>query len=149
MTRNFQLRFGTAEEWKRKIYNPSEYGDEVVLNLASNLLSLNIIIVPAFKESGVYTGLGITLIKPLDTPKHPPVILFYYSDSDFVSPHYQSVRPRSEVNVLRTFLTETDGSQAMIQDTFSTSLDVSDRGLGPKLTVENFDNIPVMLDNDR
>ena len=35
LTRNFQLRFGTAEEWKRKIYNPSEYGDEVVLNLTS------------------------------------------------------------------------------------------------------------------
>ena len=53
------------------------------------------------------------------------------------------------MNVLRTFLTETDGSQAMIHDTFSTSLDVSNIGLGPRLTVENFDSIPGMLDNDR
>ena len=100
----------------------------------------------------VNTILGITVIKPLDTPKHPPVILFYYPDSDFISPHYQSVCPRSEVNVLRTFLAESEGRQgSSIQDTFSSSLDVSEGGVGLQLTVENFDSIPVVLaeENDR
>ena len=92
------------------------------------------------------------MIKPLDTPKHPPVILFYYPDLDFISPHYQSVCPRSEVNVLRTFLAESEGRQgSSIQDTFSSSLDVSEGGVGLQLTVENFDSIPVVLaeENDR
>ena len=56
------------------------------------------------------------------------------------------------MNVLRTFLAEIEGRQgSSIQDTFSSSLDVSEGGVGLQLTVENFDNIPVVLaeENDR
>ena len=56
------------------------------------------------------------------------------------------------MNVLRTFLAEIEGRQgSSIQDTFSSSLDVSEGGVGLQLTVENFDSIPVVLaeENDR
>ena len=56
------------------------------------------------------------------------------------------------MNVFRTFLAESEGRQgSSIQDTFSSSLDVSEGGVGLQLTVENFDNIPVVLaeENDR
>ena len=56
------------------------------------------------------------------------------------------------MNVLRTFLAESEGRQgSSIQDTFSSSLDVSEGGVGLQLTVENFDIIPVVLaeENDR
>ena len=134
---------GTAEDWKRKMSNPTEYGDEVVLNLACNLLSVTIIIIPAFKESGHNSGLGITFIKALNKPQHPPIFLFYYPDSDFISPHYQSVRPRSEVNVLRTFLTESESSQVTSQ--LSSGLDVFYRGPEIQFTEENSDSIPIVL----
>ena len=56
------------------------------------------------------------------------------------------------MNVLRTFLAESEGRQgSSIQDTFSSSLDVSEGGVGLQLTVQNFDSIPVVLaeENDR
>ena len=52
----FKLGLRTEEEWKRKMSNPSKYGDKMVLNLECNLLSHNIIIVPAFRELSVNTG---------------------------------------------------------------------------------------------
>ena len=81
VTGKLLLGQGTAEDWKRKMSNPTEYGDEVVLNLACNLLSVTIIIIPAFKESGHNSGLGITFIKALNKPKHPPIFLFYYPEN--------------------------------------------------------------------
>ena len=39
---------------------------------------------------------GVTTIKPLLPAKHPSIHLFHFSESDFISAHYQSVFPRSE-----------------------------------------------------
>ena len=56
---------GSKKEWKTKMLDPTTWGDEVVLSLASNLLELGIIIIPAFRESGLDLVSGVTTIKPL------------------------------------------------------------------------------------
>ena len=86
---------GSKREWKCKMLNPSVWGDEVVLHLASNLLQVDIHIIPAFSESSCNNG--VTIIKPLQPPtsQKQPIYLFFFSDSDFSPAHYQSVWPSS------------------------------------------------------
>ena len=74
--------------------DPNEYGDEIILHLASNLLEVEIILIPAFRESGCNPVRGITKIQPMLEPRNDPFYLFAYSDSDFISPHYESVWPK-------------------------------------------------------
>ena len=76
--------------------DPTTWGDEVVLALDSTLLELDIQIIPAFRESGLEPVSGVTNIKPLLPAKHPSIHLFHFSESDFMSAHYQSVFPRTE-----------------------------------------------------
>ena len=45
-----------------------EWGDEVFLCLAVNVLSLDIVIVAAFRESSFLQGLGITITKSFEKP---------------------------------------------------------------------------------
>ena len=85
---------------------PGVWGDEVVLTLASNILEVDIVIIPALRESSVHQGLGVQLIKAEKSQiNDPPLFLFSFSETDFSDAHYQSIRPRSGENVLRTFLT--------------------------------------------
>ena len=56
---------GSKRNWKTEMLDPTTWGDEVVLSLASNLLELGIIIIPAFRESGLDLVSGVTTIKPL------------------------------------------------------------------------------------
>ena len=84
----------TKIEWKTDMLNPTTWGDEVVLSLASNLLELDINIIPAFRESGFDPVSGVTTIKPLVCAKHQAIHLFHFSESDFTSAHYESVFPR-------------------------------------------------------
>ena len=60
--------------------------DEVVLALASNLLELDIIIIPAFRKASLDPVLvsGVTSIKPLVGAKHQAIHLFQFSESDFM-----------------------------------------------------------------
>ena len=37
---------------------------------------------------------GITKIQPLSEARHDPLYMFAFSDSDFISPHYESVWPK-------------------------------------------------------
>ena len=71
--------------------NPKEWGDETVLVLASELLQVDIQIIPAFGE--------VTIIKSSSesSNKHP-LWLFHFSEVDFYSPHYQSVKPSLPVS---------------------------------------------------
>ena len=69
--------------------DPNEWRDEVVLNIASNLLEVDIKIIPAFKESSCNEG--FTIIKPLNNAKHDPLFLFSFSESNFKMVHYQSI----------------------------------------------------------
>ena len=73
---------------------PTTWGDDVVLQLASNLLEADIHIITAFPSYQDSCNNGVTIIKPIDiTTQRQPIYLFLYSESDFVSAHYQSVLP--------------------------------------------------------
>ena len=92
---------GSKEEWRVKMLNPNEWGDEIVLQLASNLLEVEFEIIPAFKESATDPGAGLTVISPhITTARHGKVYLFLFSESDFSPAHYQSVWPRQESSEL-------------------------------------------------
>ena len=86
----------SKKEWKTEMLDPKTWGDEVVLALTSNLLELDIIIIPAFRQAGLDPVSGVTTIKPLVPPKHQAIHLFQFSESDFNSAHYESVFPRTE-----------------------------------------------------
>ena len=79
-------------EWKCKMLNPSVWGAEFVLHLESNLLQVDIHIIP---ESSC--NKGVTVIKPLQPPinQKQPINLFFFADSNFSPAHYQTVWPSS------------------------------------------------------
>ena len=109
------------------------YGDQVALTLASNVLGVDIVIIPAFRESSFHPGLGISVIKSIKKPQHDPLYIFLFSESDFKEPHYQSVRPVDDNNVLVTFLKE--------------NLEIRDCNMTEssrlEITEESLDNIPI------
>ena len=110
------------------------------LTLASNVLGVDIVIIPAFRESSVHPGLGITVIKSIKKPQYDPLYMFLFSESDFKEPHYQSVRPIDDDNVLVTFLKE----NLEIRDCNMTEASCLE------LTEESLDNIPVdVIDESR
>ena len=49
----------SKKEWKTEMLDPTTWGDEVVLALASNLLELDIKIIPAFREAGLDPVTGV------------------------------------------------------------------------------------------
>ena len=74
----------------RKIL-PRVMGDEVVLQLASNLLEVDIHVISAFPS---LHNNGVTIIKPVDfESQKQPIYLFLFPKSDFEPAHYQSVVP--------------------------------------------------------
>merc|ERR1712212_23906 len=85
-------------------------GDEVILQAAANLFQRQIVILPVFWSAAHLPSLGITLISPSSkTTKSPTkttttsssaLFLQYYSESRFLTPHYQSVRPKNGQNHL-------------------------------------------------
>ena len=111
---SYDPSLGTPLEWKEKML---QVGDEAALNLASNVLSVDIAVITAIRESSIHKGFGITVIKALERPKHEPLFLFLFSESDFFTPHYQSVRPITEDNVLATFLAASNERTASTIDT--------------------------------
>ena len=56
--------------------------DDVVLTFASNILEVNIVIIPALRESSVHQGLGVQLIKSERSQNNDPPPLFLFSFSE-------------------------------------------------------------------
>ena len=82
----------SMKEWRLKMLNPKEWGDETVLVLASELLQVDIQIIPAFGE--------VTIIKSSsESSNKQPLYLFHFSEVDFYSAHYQSVLPSLPVSL--------------------------------------------------
>ena len=96
--------FGTKRQWKKKMMKPGTYSDTVFLQLASLYLQADVLVIPAFRESAESKTLGYTVFRSKNRTISEPMYLFYYSDSDFHSPHYQSVRPTTEHNILYNLL---------------------------------------------
>merc|ERR1719348_1885460 len=98
---HFQLR--------GKLVQEGTMGDEVILQAAANLFQSQIVILPVFWSAAHLPSLGITLISPSSktskSPTKTPTVssalfLQYYSESRFLTPHYQSVRPKNGQNHL-------------------------------------------------
>ena len=115
----------TPEDWRKKMSDPNEWGDDVALQLASNVLRVDIVLITAFHESAVHKDLGLTIINSQEKSNPEPLYLFYYSESDFSSAHFQSIFPRYADNVVKTYLTS----------------------LAPSLTEESLQDIPIVLDS--
>merc|ERR1712198_455381 len=100
----------SVEEWRSGMVQEGTMGDEVILQAAANLFQRQIVILPVFWSAAHLPSLGITLISPSSkTTKSPTKItttsssalfLQYYSESRFLTPHYQSVRPKNGQNHL-------------------------------------------------
>merc|ERR1712001_811428 len=84
-------------------------GYEEILQAAANLFLSLIVILPVFWGAAHLPSLGITLISPSSKPTKSPtktstsssaLFLQYFSESRFLTPHYQSVRPKSGQNHL-------------------------------------------------
>ena len=74
-----------------KMLNPKEWGDETAVVLASELLHVDIQIIPAFGE--------VTIIKSSSESSNKQLFsLFHFSEVDFYSAHYQSVQPSLPVS---------------------------------------------------
>ena len=43
---------GSKKNWRKKMLDPNKWGDEIVFSLAANLLEIDVVIIPAFRESG-------------------------------------------------------------------------------------------------
>ena len=65
---SFDPAIGTPADWKKKMKNVGCWGDEVFLYLASNVLSADIVIVPAFRES-VYILFFLTYLFTTPAPE--------------------------------------------------------------------------------
>ena len=105
-------KVGSQIAWKRKMMNPSTWGDEVVLQLTSNLLEVDINIITAFNDA--------TIIKPIDvtsSSQKQPIYLYLFSESDFESAHYQSVWPSSLPSSLPS------SQDVVVTEVFSFNLD--------------------------
>merc|ERR1712183_793547 len=99
----------SVEEWRSGMAQEGTMGDEVILQAAANLFQSQIVILPVFWGAAHLPSLGITLISPSSkTTKSPTktstsssaLFLQYFSESRFLTPHYQSVRPKSGQNHL-------------------------------------------------
>merc|ERR1712223_2039369 len=81
-------------------------GDQVVLQVAANLFQRQIVILPVFWSAAHLPSLGITLISPSSrspsktSSSSSALFLQYFSESRFLTPHYQSVRPKAGDNHL-------------------------------------------------
>merc|ERR1712018_768674 len=108
----------SLEEWRSGMAQEGTMGDQVILQAAANLFQRQIVILPVFWSAAHLPSLGITLISPSSkTSKSPTktstsssdaLFVQYYSESRFLTPHYQSVRPKKGqnhlVNTLRQWL---------------------------------------------
>ena len=91
--------FGTLKQWKQKMMKSGTYGDAVFLQQASLHLENDTLVIPAFRESTENKTLGYTVFRAKNRTVSEPLFLFYFSDSDVITPHYQSVRQVSDDNI--------------------------------------------------
>jgi len=86
---------GSLEDWRLAMRQEGTMGDQIILQAASNLFQRDIIILPVFRDAAHNQKLGITLISPSppSSPSGSPLYLQYYSESRFLTPHFQSIRP--------------------------------------------------------
>merc|ERR1719435_501404 len=101
-----------VEEWRAAMSQEGTMGDQVILQTAANLFKRDIVIIPVFWDASHLAGLGVTLVSPsTSSPSLPPLSLQYYSESRFLTPHYQSIRPLPGHNHILTSIEKKPGHE--------------------------------------
>ena len=84
----------SIDAWRAKMANDFVYADKVFIQIAAELLNRPFVLVTVHKESGDNKS-GKILITP-QTSIGNPLYFLYFTESKFLSPHYQSIRPLVE-----------------------------------------------------
>ena len=84
----------SIDAWRANMANDFVYADQVFIQIAAQLLNRPFMLVTVHKESGDNKS-GKILITP-QTSIGNPLYFLYFTESKFLSPHYQSIRPLVE-----------------------------------------------------
>ena len=85
----------------------SEYGDQIFLQLAANVLNRDIVIIPVFRDQAHIQASGFSMITSSSQNQQVPLFVLQFSDARFKDPHYQSIRPRPNIeNLILLYLSE-------------------------------------------
>ena len=125
--------------------NPKEWGDETVLVLATELLHVDIQIIPAFGEVAI-------LKSSSESSNKQPLWLFHFSEVDFYSPHYQSVKPLPvslPVSLPTSLPTSFSLDDIEVTDVFSFDQDHFDHQLELELTEETIRDVQIVVTDGR
>jgi hypothetical protein len=80
----------STEDWATKMFQDTEWGDDVYLSLASHVLNRRIIILSLDRPTS--TDLRRIVIGPDTARDLPTLYLLYFTETAVYSPHYQSIR---------------------------------------------------------
>ena len=119
--------------------NPKESGDETVLVLATELLHVDIQIIPAFGEVAI-------LKSSSESSTKQPLWLFHFSEVDFYSAHYQSVKPSLPVSLPVSLPTSFSLDDIEVTDVISFD---QDHQLELELTEETIRDVQIVVTDGR
>ena len=122
-------------EWRMKMLNPKEWGDETAVVLASELLHVDIQIIPAFGEVAI-------LKSSSESSNRQPLSLFHFSKVDFYSPLYQSVKPSLPVSHSSSLPTSFSLDEVEVTDVISFD---QDHQLEMELTEETIRDVKIVV----
>ena len=91
---NFRNTHGIPSVWQNRMARIGSEVDEVFIQIASELLGRQFILYPVIPNEGAPDRL---VISPSIVSNHEPYQILLYEDINFVTPHYQSVRPIQSV----------------------------------------------------
>ena len=81
----------SIENWKKNMYKPTTYADEIFIQLFSELVRRKIVLVPVHKNVG-HNSTGRIEVIPNSKSAGEPMFFLYYTECKFENPHYQSIR---------------------------------------------------------
>ena len=81
----------SIENWKKNMYKPTEYADEIFIQLFSELVRRKIVLIPVHKNVG-HNSTGRIEVIPNSKSAGEPMFFLYYTECKFENPHYQSIR---------------------------------------------------------
>ena len=93
---NFRNTFGSPLEWQRRMARVGVEVDEVFIQTASSMLGRQINLYPVIPQRGHRDRVEIS--PGVQTNQESYQILLY-EDINFVTPHYQSLRPITQSNI--------------------------------------------------
>ena len=77
--------------WRDNMKQDGVFGDQIFLHSTANVLSSNIYIFSAIKDSLTDRLNGYTKIEPIVPAMNEDIYLFLFNESDFKTPHYESI----------------------------------------------------------